>query len=88
MESRNHFKNGATPKSHTSRKITKLIKMQTLTSPFDIAEDVVTIELPEAEYNNNTQTRFDIANPILATTWNTTQTFDTKGAPKDKDNDK
>ena len=62
--------------------------MQTLTSPFDIAEDVVTIELPEAEYNNNTQTRFDSSNPVRTITWNATQTFDSKGAPRDSDNDK
>ena len=61
--------------------------MKTQTSPFDIAEDLVTIDLPEDEYNKNTQTRFDIANPILATTWNATQTFDSKGQPRDSDND-
>jgi hypothetical protein len=62
--------------------------MQTKTTPFDIAEDVVTIELPKAEYNFDTQTRFDVVNPILAVTWNTTQTFGTKGEPRDSDNDK
>ena len=61
--------------------------MQTQTSPFDIAEDLVKIELPEAEYDNNTQTRFDISNPTLATTWNATQTFNSNGTPRDSDND-
>ena len=61
--------------------------MQTQTSPFDIAEDLVKIELPEAEYDNNTQTRFDISNPTLAITWNATQTFNSNGTPRDSDND-
>lgn len=70
-----------------SRKKLNIIKMQTLTSPFDIAEDVTKIEIPETEYNINTQTRFDIANTILAITWNQTQTYDGTGKPRDSDND-
>ncbi len=62
--------------------------MQKLTSPFDIAEDMVKIEIPEAEYDNTTQTRYDMANPVLAITWNATQTYDSYGKPKDSDNDK
>jgi hypothetical protein len=61
--------------------------MQTLTSPFDLAEDLVTIEIPEDEYNNNTQTRFDVADPVLSITWNATQTFNSNGTPRDSDND-
>ena len=57
-------------------------------TPFDIAEDVTAIQLPESEYNNNTQTRFDMLNPTLSITRNTTQTFDSKGLPKDRDDDK
>ncbi|MBE0675471.1 MAG: hypothetical protein IH591_12490 [Bacteroidales bacterium] len=62
--------------------------MDTKISPFDIAEDVLTIELPESEYDNNTQTRYDVVNPVLAITWGQTQTFDINGKPKDSDNDK
>ncbi len=70
-----------------SRELIKLINMEKLTSPLDIAEDIVKIELPEVEYNNNTQTRFDVINPILAVTYNATQTFYNGGKPRDSDND-
>lgn len=62
--------------------------MNTKISPFDIAEDVLTIELPESKYDNNAQTRYDVVNPVLAITWGQTQTFDSSGKPKDSDNDK
>ena len=64
--------------------------MATKLSPYDLAEEVTVLELPENEYNHKTQTRFDVVNPILAatTTYNGTQTFDSKGQPKDNDNDK
>lgn len=62
--------------------------MKTLTSPFDIAEDLVSIKLPDSEYNQETQTRFDMTDPLHATTYNATQTFDHLGKPKDNDNDK
>jgi hypothetical protein len=62
--------------------------MVTKISPFDIAEDLLTIELPESTYDSNTQTRYDVVNPVLAITWSATQTFDSSGKPKDSDNDK
>ena len=34
------------------------------------------------------QVRFNSISPIMGTTWNATQTFDPKGQPRDKDNDK
>lgn len=69
-----------------SRKINR-IEMNTKYSPFDIAEDLLTIELPDSKYDSNTQTRYDVVDPILAITWNGTQTFDSSGRPKDSDND-
>jgi len=62
--------------------------MKNLVSPFDLAEDVIAIDLPENEYDSKTQTRYDVVNPVLAITWGQTQTFDIHGKPKDSDNDK
>lgn len=60
-------------------------------TPIDFADSMVMIETPDLEYNEEKQTRFyDDSNPNLivgAVTFNRTQTFDTKGQPKDKDND-
>lgn len=61
--------------------------MNTKISPFDIAEDLLTIELPDSKYNSNTQTRYDVVDPVLAITWHATQTFDNSGKPVDRDND-
>lgn len=57
------------------------------TSPFDIAEDVVTVELPELNYDKKTQTRYNRFDPVAGTTWNATQTFSSSGQPRDSDND-
>jgi hypothetical protein len=62
--------------------------MKTLQSPFDIAEPLVKINLPEQEYDRVTQMRFDMVDPLQATTYNGTQTFDHQGKPRDADNDK
>jgi hypothetical protein len=62
--------------------------MATMTSPFDIAEDIFAIDLPEAPYSVIGQTRFGINDPLCATTFNQTQTFNSKGQASDKDNDK
>lgn len=62
--------------------------MKTKISPYDIADDVMTIEIPDSDYNFNTQSRFDVVNSPMAVTWNTTQTFGTSGQPKDVDNDR
>lgn len=57
-------------------------------TPFDLATDVSVVEIPEAEYSSLNQSRFNTISPKMGTTWNATQTFDSKGQPKDKDNDK
>ena len=62
--------------------------MTTKISPYDIADDVMTIEIPNNEYNFNTQSRFDVLSTPMATTYNATQTFDMTGKPKDNDHDK
>lgn len=62
--------------------------MNTKISPFDIAEDLLTIELPDSKYDSKSQKRYDVVDPVLAITWNATQTFDSSGKPKDSDNDK
>ena len=64
------------------------MKMKTKISPYDIADDVMTIEIPDNDYNFNTQSRFDVLSTPMATTYNGTQTFDSYGKPKDQDNDK
>lgn len=61
--------------------------MDTKLSPYDIAEDVVTIEITDEEYNDASQVRFDKITPLNAITWSQTQTFGSGGVPKDKDND-
>ena len=62
--------------------------MKTKISPYDIADDVMTIEIPDNDYNFNTQSRFDIVGTPMASTYNATQTFDMTGKPKDSDHDK
>ena len=57
-------------------------------TPSDLAVDVLAIGIPDNNYNFGDQTRFSSISPTMGTTWNATQTFDTKGQPKDKDNDK
>ncbi len=57
-------------------------------TPSDLAVDIIAVEIPETNYNLIDQTRFSSISPTMGTTWNATQTFDTKGQPKDKDNDK
>lgn len=61
--------------------------MNSKISPFDIAEEVSTIELPDSKYDSINQIRYDVVNPVLAITWGQTQTFDSLGKPKDSDND-
>jgi hypothetical protein len=53
----------------------------------DIASDVTVLEFPDVNYNFTSQTRFDLSNTALSTTWNATQTFDSTGRPSDSDHD-
>lgn len=61
--------------------------MENKLTPYDIAEDVVRIEITEEDYKDALQVRFDKITPLNAITWSQTQTFGTGGVPKDKDND-
>ena len=61
--------------------------MEFKTTPFDIAEDVIKVTLPETDYNSVTQTRFDSSDASMSITWNATQTFNSSGQPTDSDND-
>lgn len=61
--------------------------MKAKISPYDLAEDVMTIEIPDSDYNFDTQSRFNDLSTSMASTYNATQTFDQWGKPKDRDND-
>jgi len=53
----------------------------------ELATEPTKINLKEADYSCEAQTRFNIGNEALAITWYATQTFDHNGKPKDADND-
>jgi hypothetical protein len=57
-------------------------------SPSDLAEPIVQLILPDAEYDFVRQTRFDTLGPDMTITWNATHTFGADGKPKDLDNDR
>ncbi len=61
--------------------------METFISPFEIAENVIAIQIDDANYNNKTQMRFENLDPILMGTYHGTWTYAYKGQPKDSDND-
>ena len=66
------------PMQSKSRKLT----------PTAIARPKISLNVPDHSYNHETQTVHGDSLVIFATTWNATQTFDSNGRPKDKDNDK
>jgi hypothetical protein len=57
-------------------------------TPADLAEPKIKVNLGEASYSHKSQTRLEKSGVIYMVTFNTTQTFNTKGQPTDKDNDK
>ena len=59
-------------------------------SPFELAQHIEVLQIEDNDYNCLSQTRFDVVNPILASTSTSagTQTFDSYGKPKDSDSDK
>lgn len=59
-------------------------------SPFDLAQPIKALQIQDNAYDFLTQTRFDVVNPILASTSTAagTQTFDAYGKPKDSDSDR
>mgnify|MGYP006179390271 CR=1 FL=1 len=61
--------------------------METFISPFEIAENVIAIQIDDANYNNKTQMRFENLDTIIMGTYQGTCTYDYKGQPKDSDND-
>jgi hypothetical protein len=56
-------------------------------SPMDYAEDCVVVVLPDVDYNERTQVRFDFLTTHMAVTHNATCTYDPWGKPTDNDND-
>ncbi len=57
-------------------------------SPADLAEPIVRLTLPDAEYDFRRQVRFADLGPDMTITWNATHTFGADGKPKDLDNDR
>jgi hypothetical protein len=57
-------------------------------TPSDIAGPMIKLCVPEGAYRHETQCGSEINGPTMATTFNATQTFNSKGQPNDKDNDK
>jgi len=57
-------------------------------SPLDLAEPIVGVDLPEADYDFQSQVRFADLGPEMTITWNATHTFGADGKPKDLDNDR
>ncbi len=53
----------------------------------DYAEDCVVVVLPDVDYNERTQVRFDFLTTHMAVTHNATCTYDPWGKPTDNDND-
>ena len=58
-------------------------------TPLTIADNKVKLNVDGTHYNWKSQTRWNYKNiePKMGTTWNRTQTFNTKGQPSDTDND-
>lgn len=56
--------------------------------PEHLARPSVKLPASEGRYDHRTQTGSDKASVIAAITYNATQTFNSKGQPSDKDNDK
>lgn len=57
-------------------------------TPAQIAQSKITLDVSARAYSHETQTGLDKAGVIYMTTFNATQTFNSKGQPADKDNDK
>ena len=60
-----------------------------LATPISVARPKRLLDTADVDYSHVSQTRwsnFDVTTN-MATTWNTTRTFDSKGHPKDADND-
>ena len=53
----------------------------------DLAVEPKKINLKDADYSGQQQTRFNIESDALSMTWNGTQTFGPGGKPSDADND-
>lgn len=53
----------------------------------NLAVESKKINLKDADYSSEQQTRFNVESDALSITWNATQTFGSDGKPKDSDND-
>jgi hypothetical protein len=58
------------------------------TTPAHLAQGKIKIGIPEHNYSHEGQANLDRPDAIVMITWNTTQTFNSKGQPSDRDNDK
>lgn len=58
-------------------------------NPLDVADKKIKLRIGSTPYNWKSQTRWNYKSiePSMSTTWNRTQTFNSKGQPNDKDND-
>ena len=54
---------------------------------YDLAVESKKINLKDADYSSEQQTRFNIESDALSMTWNGTQTYNYQGRPSDNDND-
>jgi hypothetical protein len=57
-------------------------------TPISLSRPKRILLVDDSSYSHKTQTRWeDSENSPMAVTWNRTQTWDSKGQPKDNDND-
>jgi len=58
-------------------------------TPLTIADKKIKLRVEDTPYDWKNQTRWNFKSiePSMSTTWNRTQTFNSKGQPSDKDND-
>jgi len=60
-----------------------------VSTPISIARPKIKINIDDSNYSHTTQTRWDNSDitTTMGVTFNRTRTFDSKGNPKDSDND-
>lgn len=56
--------------------------------PTNLGQPKIKLSVVDADYSHERQANLDQPGQIYMTTFNATQTFDSKGRPADKDNDK
>lgn len=57
-------------------------------TPADLSTEMTSVEISDVPFDRERQIRYTVKENIVMTTFNATQTFDAKGTPKDRDNDK